>query len=104
MCIEYCQFINTLQESATLAEKYEFEVSTKEEVVRKLEIQYNRYGPKNCNNNRPSVPTRNLKFPLSTITIINRFLEVQCENDALRDTVDRLQTLMETNRDSHGKI
>lgn len=31
------------QELLTVTEKYEYEISTKEEIVKKLEIQYRRY-------------------------------------------------------------
>jgi hypothetical protein len=35
--------------------------------------------------------------------VLNRYLEVQKENDALRETVNKLQDLMESNRNEHGK-
>lgn len=61
------------QELTTLSEKYSFEVSAKEEMVRKLEVQYKRY------------------------------LEIEKENNALRETVERLQLQMENDRNEHGE-
>mmetsp|Transcript_11175 Transcript_11175/g.18305 ORF Transcript_11175/g.18305 Transcript_11175/m.18305 type:complete len:1128 (+) Transcript_11175:120-3503(+) len=59
-------------ELTTLQEKFDFEIKTKEEVVRKLELQF------------------------------KRFSEIETENEELRDSIKELEDLMIINREEHA--
>ena len=92
--MNFIVFLN-LQELLTLTDRYSFEISTKEEIVHKLDIRYKRL-----------VVTFIIttKFGSITCVYLCRYLEIKKENDELKDSVNKLQILTEKNRNEHGKL